>query len=111
MAAAAQLPSFVPQFLGSNSTNAFVPGKIFEFNIPGLIHYLAAAIKNGASFEDVAPAWKSFLLAFPYKLVAQTVQWFDLLFVGKIIAQLQRTPLELVAQKIHQMIADEFSKS
>ena len=111
LSVAAQLPSLVPQFLSSNCTDPFIPGKIFEFNVPGFIQYLDAAITQDATFDDVAPAWQNFLLAFPYILSALRVQWHDLLFVGKVLAQIQHSPVELVAKNIHQQIMDEFSEA
>lgn len=77
-------PEHLPRII-FGTTPAFEPGLRFGFNTQGFTHYLAAAMNTGAELDDVAPAWREFLAAFPHKLAAQTLSWSGLLAAAYVV--------------------------
>ena len=65
--------------------SGFEPGRTFGFDHPGFIDYLGAACAVGAGFVDLAPAWHDFLVHFPHKLAARTIEWTDLLLAARVV--------------------------
>jgi len=83
----------------------YAPGAMFGPNAEGFVHFLRLALKAGASFADVEPGWRSFVLLFPRKLAAGTLDWPDLLLAGSVVHhRFGGLPLDQVAGRIHQTL-------
>lgn len=62
----------------------FTPDATFGFNVQAFTHYLAKAVEVGAPMAAVQAAWDEFLLAFPPKVAARTLDWPDLLSAARV---------------------------
>jgi hypothetical protein len=63
----------------------FVPRETFEFNVQGLLAHLGAARLAGARFEDVEPAWHSFMESADSLLDAHQIDYVIVLWVARIV--------------------------
>jgi hypothetical protein len=63
----------------------FVPRATFEFNVQGLLAHLGAARLTGARFEDVEPAWRSFMEAADSLIEARQIEYVLVLWVARIV--------------------------
>jgi hypothetical protein len=96
----------VPTFSGGGSLPASIePGQKFQFNVQKLIRYMAAAAVQGAKVDDVSPAFREFVLTFPFKLGAKSLDWTDLLYAARAYyVHFERRPAETVAQTLHELV-------
>ena len=104
---AASLPSLVPTFAELPDTDErFVADRTFGFNVPGFAGYLASAIDQGGSYQDIEAAWLEFVHSFPYKLAARTLGWPALLYAARgVYATLGELPENEVAMELHRLVA------
>jgi hypothetical protein len=63
----------------------FTPGETFEFNVQGLLAHLGAARLAGARFEDVAPAWRSFMACADSLINTHQIEYVLVLWVARIV--------------------------
>ena len=102
LCAAVNLPELVAAFVDGRPDPAFEPERTFGFNVQGLAHYLAAAGPAGAAFTDVQPAWNDFMVSFPHKLAAGTLDWSHLLVVSAtVFHHIGGAPLATVGSLLH----------
>lgn len=81
---------------------AFVPKATFGANVQGLLAYLGAARVNGATFADVAPAWRSFMESAGSLFSARQIEHVLVLWVARIVCyDIGREPLGHVAELLH----------
>lgn len=106
-AVAAGKTKLVSKFVGGGKLPAkFTPGETFLFNVTGFIRYLAVATDKGATAADVQPAWHDFVRAFPRKLAAETLDWPDLLWAGRIYYHgFEKRPAGEVAGAIRELVS------
>lgn len=79
------LPARALAVFGHKEPPPFKPGETFSQNVNGLLDYLYAAMKIGASAQDVQAAWESMHGAFPRKLSSKTIKWSTLLWVARVV--------------------------
>ena len=77
-------PNWVLSYLNGEAERDFTPGRVFGPNVYGMILYLLVAEQHKAVTSDVEPAWNDFLLAFPRKLEAKTLEWPDLAWAARV---------------------------
>ena len=96
----------VPTFLGGGPLPASIePGQKFQFNVEKFIRYMAAAAVRGAKVDEVSPAFREFVLTFPFKLGAESLDWSDLLYAARAYyVHFERRPVETVAQTLHELV-------
>lgn len=105
-ALAAKELALVTAFIGGGALpRRFKPGEVFQFNIQGFVRYLAVALEQQASAEDIEPAWRDFVRCFPYKYAAGTLRFVHLMWCARVVmTHFERRPVETVADALHQMI-------
>jgi hypothetical protein len=98
--------ALVPVFIyGGPLPKRFKPGEVFQFNVQGFVRYLAVALEQNASAEDIEPAWRDFVRCFPYKYAAGTLRFVHLMWCARtVMVHFERRPVETVADALHQMI-------
>lgn len=79
------LPERAIAVLRHKAPPPFKPGQKFGPNLAGLLDYLCAGLKIGASEQDVLPAWESMHAMFPRNLAAKTVRWSTLLWIARTV--------------------------
>lgn len=99
--------ALVPVFIsGGPLPQRFKPGEVFQFNVQGFVRYLAVALEQNASAQDIEPAWRDFVRCFPYKYAAGTLRFVHLMWCARaVMVHFERRPVETVADALHQMIA------
>jgi hypothetical protein len=100
------LPARALALLGHGKPAAFKAGEQFDSNVSGLIAYLCAAVKAGATERDVVPAWEALHAAFPRKLSATTIRWSTLLWVARVVfGGIGGRPHGEIAGRVHELSA------
>jgi hypothetical protein len=96
----------VPGFIGGGPLPASVePGQKFQLNVQKFVRYMAAAAARGMKAEEVAPAFREFVLVFPLKVGAKSLQWIDLMHAARAYyVHFERRPVETVAQTLHELV-------
>jgi hypothetical protein len=80
----------------------FTPGETFEFNVQGLLAHLGAACLAGASFEDVAPAWRSFMMCVDSLINTHQIEYVLVLWVARFVYHhIGQHPLGTVGELLH----------
>lgn len=97
----------IPTFLaGGNLPPSVSSGETFQFNTTGLLRYLAVARTTGVGLEVVMPALNDFIESFPYKLAADSLDWDELLYVGRIaFSIIANEPASSVSDTMHAVIS------
>lgn len=106
IALATRYVDLVPVFVGGGRLpRKFEAGRVFQFNVPGLIRYLAAGLEQGAGAKDVIPAWHDFVEVFPLKRAAGTLDFVDLMWCARAVAvQFAGEPIATIGQMLHEMV-------
>jgi hypothetical protein len=105
-ACAASLPALVPGFASLPALPArFVPAETQGFNVPAFAGYIAAAITQGGSYQDVEPAWLDFVHRFPFKLNTEMLSWPALMWAARAVyATIGELPENEVALELHRLV-------
>jgi hypothetical protein len=83
----------------------FTPGEEFEFNVQGLLAHLSAALTVGARFEDVAPAWGSFLVCADTLINVHEIEYVLVLWIARIVYHhIGQQPLGSVGDLLYDQI-------
>jgi hypothetical protein len=83
----------------------FTPRETFEFNLQGLLAHLGAARLAGANFEDVRPAWWSFMACADALLDTNQMNEDLILWVARIVYHhIAEQPLGEVGELLHTSI-------
>jgi hypothetical protein len=103
---AASLVALTPIFANTRAPTArFSAGEVHGFNVPAFSVHLAAAIEQGASYQDVEPAWLDFVHRFPYKLDTGMLGWPALLWAARAVyATLGKLAEAEVADELHRLV-------
>lgn len=98
----------VPVFVGGGKLpKSFKPGQSFQFNVQGFARYIAVAINQGATAEDVQPAWEELVEVFPRKLAAETLDWVDLFWAGRaMMVHFEKRDAGEVAQALYDYVRE-----
>lgn len=81
---------------------SFQPGRKCQFNMQGLLRYLAGAVEQRAAFEDVVPAWEDLLWSYPALRASRSLDPGTLLWIARIVFhKVGGCPLGEVAQRLH----------
>lgn len=96
----------VPTFIGGGPLPASIePGQKFQFNVQKFVRYMATAAVRGAKAEDVLPAFREFVLVFPFKLGAESLDWVELLYAARAYyVHFEHRPVETVSQTLHELV-------
>jgi hypothetical protein len=94
-------------FIGGGALpQRFRPGEKFQFNVQGFVRYLAAAIRQRATAEDIEPAWRDFIDCFPRKLASGTLDWIDLMWAARVVmVHFEHRPVNTAAEALHKLVA------
>jgi hypothetical protein len=96
----------VPTFLGGGPLPASIePGQTFQFNVQKFVRYMATAAVGGAKAEEVLPAFREFVLVFPFKLGAESLDWGELLYAARAYyVYFEHRSVETVSQTLHEFV-------
>jgi hypothetical protein len=98
-------PSDVSVWLDGKPVKRFTARETFGFDAPGFAQYLVKAVKVGAPLEDVMPAWDDFVVCFPRKLSAGTLDDPDLVAAARVVYEtIGKMPTREVARLLHEKI-------
>lgn len=70
---------------GGRLPRRFKSGETFGLDAGRFIRYLATATIANAHPDGVAPAWRSFLGAFPRKMAVASIHWRDLIWAARAV--------------------------
>ena len=74
----------------------------FQFNLQGLLAYLAGAVEYGAAEVDVIPAWEDLLTSYPTLRDAKSIDQGTLLWIARtVFHRIGGHPVGEVAQRLH----------
>ena len=80
----------------------FTPGETFELNVQGLLAHLGAARLAGARFEDVAPAWRSFMMCVDSLINVHQIEYELVPWIARIVYHhIGQHPLGTVGELLH----------
>ena len=80
----------------------FTPRETFGFNVQGLLAHLGAARLVGATFEDVQPAWRSFMASADSLVNTHQINYELVLWIARIVYHhIGQHPLGTVGELLH----------
>jgi hypothetical protein len=83
----------------------FVPRATFGLNLQGLIAHLGGARAVGATFDDVSPAWREFMVAADPLMGAGQIDEQVILWVARIVFHhIGKQPLGAVGHYVYEQI-------
>lgn len=93
----------------------FTPGATFEFNVQGFLAHLAGAIVHQRALDDVLPAWRDFVRAYPNLQRANMANLSTLLWAARLVdhhigGQPLGTVAEFLYSEIRSAVAAEGSR-
>jgi len=84
----------------------FVPRATFEFNMQGLIAHLGGALLTGATFDEVAPAWRQFMAVAVTLMDVHQIDEQVILWVARIVFHhIGKQPLGMVGDRVFEEIS------
>lgn len=97
--------AIVTSIVDARALPAFTPSETFGFNVQGFALYLAAAIEQRASYEDIEMAWLDFVHCFPIKLDTETLDWPALLWAARAVySTIGGIPVAEVGDELHTLV-------